>query len=65
MATKKKGDKAPKKMQIRYAVTQDGKRHRILREDGKYLYCEDTQLRHGGTMVKAIEVEEAEEAPAE
>lgn len=65
MATKKKADKAPKKVLVRYAVTADGKRHRILREDGKYLYCEDTQLRHGGTMVKAIETAEQPEEPTE
>lgn len=64
MATKKKADKAAKKGLIRYAVTQDGKRHRILREDGKYLYCEDTQLRHGGRALKAIETEEQAEEPA-
>lgn len=60
MATKKKADKAPKKVNARYVVTTNGQEFRILREDGKYLYCEGAQFRHNGSQIREIVAREAE-----
>ena len=45
----------PKMRKVRYAVLADGGKHVILRQDGKYLYCEDTTIRLASTMLKGIE----------
>ena len=45
----------PKMRKVRYAVLADGSKHVILRQDGKYLYCEDTTIRHASAMLKGIE----------
>ena len=38
--------KKPKTVLARYIILKNGERYRILREDGKYLYCDGTTIRH-------------------
>ena len=45
----------PKMRKVRYAVTADGGKHLVLRQDGKYLYCEDTTIRLASDRLTGIE----------
>lgn len=69
MATKKKAAveqqtdgtaKKPKTKRVRYVVLKDGSRHLLTGHDGKYLYCEDTTIRHTNPQFDRIEAETVE-----
>lgn len=47
--------KKPKMMPMRYAVMKDGSRYKILRSDGKYLYCDGTTIRQLDSRLDRIE----------
>lgn len=54
-ATQQKPAQEKKQRKVRYAVLENGERHEILREDGKYLYCTDTTIRHSDARLMRIE----------
>lgn len=71
MATKKKtaaateqhteeAAKKPKTKRVRYVVLKDGSRHLLTGQDGKYLYCEGTTIRHTNPQFDRIEAETVE-----
>lgn len=50
MATKKRKG-------TRYVYLKNGKKYRILRQDGKYLYCDGITLMHINPTIDRIDVE--------
>ena len=41
-----------------FAVMKNGVKHAILRMDGKYIYCKDTQIRHSSPSLAEIVTED-------
>lgn len=57
MAGKKKQAAKETEQAIHYVVMKDGSRHVLIGQDGKYLYCEDTTIRHTNPMFDRVEAE--------
>lgn len=36
-------------------ITMDGREHKVIGEDGKYLYCDGTQFTHTSRYIKRVE----------